>query len=401
MTANIIQTSPDFRGRDRGFEVVGVGGTVDSYLWDFGDGSNSHPTTSSTSHTYARGGVYTATCVVTGSNLDLNQAPTLSLISHVDIRQFYGWLRFNTLDLQSPIFEAFTSPPPGSYFLEDSKGSFHMDMQASKTAGYVTGFSFFPTFFDAVLEIGPDGGNATIMGGADNGQTPGFPWCLARDGIHAYSVNHVNQISTGILGDDIFSNGTVVFDYTTVDPSISSFSQVLTTDRTNGHIIAFTSREDLVLNFGWFIDEIDPTTGTLVHSVQIWDNVTNIGFGGTNADLFHTPYKFLLAADKGIVYFTASGNAFNPGSFGDFYPNDAIWIIRMVTGAGVDHYAFRIGDNLPIVGLEVPGGPEPPLRMRQRNDGLANNGPRVMTPGKNNPTSRQGSIRQGSKNTYL
>lgn len=110
------------------------------------------------------------------------------------------------------------------------------------------------------------------------------------------------------------------------------------------------------------------------------------------------PQKFVMAADKGVVYLSASD--YDPVG-GQFQPNDAVWVVTMATGEGSGHYAFRVGDNLPIVGLDVPSGSPPPLRQRQRDDGLAGEGPRVVY-GANQPTSFQQSVRRrpGHNNSY-
>lgn len=47
------------------------------------------------------------------------------------------------------------------------------------------------------------------------------------------------------------------------------------------------------------------------------------------------------------------------------------------------------------------GGTPPPLRQRQRDDGLGNSGPRQRGAAKNAPTSKQRSVRQGWNNVYL
>lgn len=100
----------------------------------------------------------------------------------------------------------------------------------------------------------------------------------------------------------------------------------------------------------------------------------------------------------------AASSGFNFGlETRQFSTAEQVWQSAAPTGTR-RHAAFTPGtvaDGLGVMLLVGGDGVPPPLRQRQRDDDLAQGGPRQRGTAANHPTSKQQSIRQGWRNTYL
>lgn len=134
-----------------------------------------------------------------------------------------------------------------------------------------------------------------------------------------------------------------------------------------------------------------------------------------SGDTLTTPGDNLFAAGPAVAVRTQDGSVTVPFDAGRLHVLERSGTVLTDSDRDYD-YDFGVGRSarwtsagtyLAIAGVSgldwYKPGPDtpPPLRQRQRDDGLANSGPRQAGSSRNPPTSKQRSIRQGWGNTYL